>query len=318
MAESSDEGAGGAESGEGEADAARSGSEFVRPFSWVASVAVAALLGTTGVLWIAYSGGGDATETTADAGGEATADTATGDADASSALRVDSLQAVDLSGVWAEKTVQTSVTDVPVVGQVEARSITHRRVEIDQRGDTLDLRSTLCDTSVESNSSAVQTIIPDAYVDSAPPQERQGTLELGEQGRARLSIPRRCGVRGADVDDPASEELPKTPDDGRVVDADGDGYPGVTIRIEGTISGRMGMVQRGCDTYQGTLQSEDRIRGTVEWSTEQNVLKANSMFLRGRTAPKPHSNPERSWFEMTRVEESTGCETILENSDELF
>jgi hypothetical protein len=165
MAESIEDGAGGTKNRDPEPAGASSESEYVRPFPWVASVALAALFGTTAVLWVADPGSGGTTGGSEDAGASARNDAGGDtDTDGSSPLRLGSIQAVDLSGIWAEKTVQTSVTDVPVVGQVEGRTITHRRLEVDQRGDTVDLRSTLCGTSVESNSNAVQTVIPDAYI----------------------------------------------------------------------------------------------------------------------------------------------------------
>lgn len=283
---------------------------------WLAGAAVVAVLGGI-AFWLAPRPEED------DAGGatdrpETSAPAEPASPEDAGSFVAESLDAVDLSGTWAEKSVQTSVTDIPIVGEVEARTITHRRIQIEEGGETVELRSELCGTKIESNSDAVRTVIPDAYIESAPTQERTGRLRLEEDGRMTYRIPRNCGVRGANLADPAEGELPTEPGDDRVVDGDDDGHPGVTVRVEGTISGRMSLVQRGCDAYRGLVRGSDRIRGTVEWSTEQEVLEANSMFLRRKTAPKPHPNPERSWFEMARVSESTDCAEILERSDELF
>lgn len=283
----------------------------------IALVLGGAILLATFALWVlpgSESGDADRTAERADTGPATDVQEPT-DTDI---FAVDAVESVELSGTWAAKSVQTSVTDIPVVGEVEAETITHRRITLEQRGATVELRSELCKSAIQSNSSSVRTVIPDAYIDSAEVQERDAALQLGDRGRLRMRVPRTCGVRGAELSDPAEDELPTEPDDSRVVDGDGDGRPGVTIRVEGTISGRMSLVQRGCDAYEGIVRSRDRIRGTVEWSTEQEVLAANSMLLRGKTAAKPHPNPERSWFVMTRVTESATCEEIVERSAELF
>jgi len=283
-------------------------------------VALAALAVAAAVVWSIWApwrgDGGSAPRE--DAGSASSAQPGPDTARTPDVFTVDSAGEFDVAGTWADKSLQTSVTDLPVVGRIEARTVTHRRVEIDQNGASLEIRSELCGTTIESATDAVETIVPEAFVETATPQRRDGRLVRSDRGALRLRIPRNCGVRGAELSDPHDGELPTSPDDRRVVDGDRDGHPGVSFRVEGAISGRLSVVQRGCDAYDGRVRSPDRIRGTVEWSTDQHVLEATSIWLRRKTSPQPHPDPDRSWFEMRRIPADTSCEEILERSDEIF
>lgn len=224
---------------------------------------------------------------------------------------------IDLSGTWAHKSVQTSLSDVPMGGEVEAKTITHRVTEIEQDGRTIDVRADVCNSKIESSFEKIQTKIPAAFVDAIPIDERSGRLEpAGEQ--EKLVVERSCGVRGAEVDDPATSALPTSPDDESVRDEDGDGHPGVTVEVEGMVSGEVYIVQRGCDSYRGRVLSRDHIRGTVDWSTDQEMLDSTSMFLRGKPPSRQHPDDEKSWFEMVRIDEGTSCAELMRDPSKYF
>jgi hypothetical protein len=227
------------------------------------------------------------------------------------------LEELDLTGRWAHRTVQTSLTKLPVGGQVESRTVTHRITDIEHAGDSATLEVDVCHSRIDSNTDRIQTRLPDAFIDSIPNSERRATLTTRD-GLPHLEASRTCSVRGADLEAPSSGSLPTSSDAPTVVDGDGDGHPGVTVSVEGMIEGDLYLVQRGCDSFRGRIISPDRIRGTVDWTTEQKVLESTSMFLGDKPPSRPHPDDQKSFFEMVRVDQKTTCEDLVESPDTYF
>ena len=102
-------------------------------------------------------------------------------------------------------------------------------------------------------------------------------------------------------------------------DEDGDGHPGVTIRMIGLIDGEMRVVQRTVNELEGVMTADaETIIGRVTWSSEQHVLDATSAFLRASPSSRPHPDPARSHFVMRRVPASLGCDDLLSDHARLF
>jgi hypothetical protein len=133
-----------------------------------------------------------------------------------------------------------------------------------------------------------------------------------------IEVDKSLSVLGASLRAPATETLPTNPDDPRITDPDDDGHPGVTIRIEGIVSGEMYIVQRAHDAYRGEIVDNSRIRGRVAWKTKQVVLDSNSMFLGNQPDNRPHPNAAKSHFTMVWASEQTDCKEIVSRQDKLF
>ena len=222
-----------------------------------------------------------------------------------------------LEGRWAKKVVMTSVSDPPIVGEVTARTITYLKVDLRQEGRTLRLANQTCDIDIDSDSRAIRTVIPTAFVEAMPDGRRRGVVVASEEG-PQMHINRQRSVLGARLRQPVFERLPTSSDDPRLVDTDGDGHPGVTVRIEGLVDGELYLVQRAWDAYTGQLQSPTSITGTVSWETEQSVVGSTSMFLRSQPPTRPHADDRRNRFEMVRIPERASCRWILDNRRQLF
>jgi hypothetical protein len=227
------------------------------------------------------------------------------------------LDELDLTGRWAHRTVQTSLTELPVGGEVESRTITHRITDIRHSGESATLEVDVCTSKIDSNTDRIRTRLPEAFIESIPTSERRATLTTRD-GLPRLEAARTCSVRGADLDAPSSGELPASSDAPTVVDEDGDGHPGVTVSVEGMIDGDLYLVQRGCDSFRGRIISPNRIRGTVDWTTKQMILESTSMFLGDKPPSRPHPDDQKSFFEMVRVDRETTCADLLQSPDTYF
>jgi hypothetical protein len=223
----------------------------------------------------------------------------------------------DPAGVWAQKLIQTSLSNVAIVGEVETVTTTYLRTTIERNGDSLSMSMDACESTADSDTSLIQTEFPKAFLETLGVASRPVELVESEEGW-RLIVPRHCDVRGAELRSPAYETLPTSSDDPRVTDADDDGKPGVTIEVEGIVDGKMYIVHRACDRFRGRFVSSDRIEGRVEWEADQEVLGSTSLFLRKRPETRAHSDASKNRFTMVRVPDGAGCETILSERETLF
>ncbi len=223
----------------------------------------------------------------------------------------------DISGRWAQKVVLTSVVDLPLIGQITSTTTSYLTVDTDQDDRRVTWAPTTCDITLDSNSSAVDTVLPDRFVEAVPTPERTGRIEEADD-ESRLTIQEAVTLMGAELEDPADDPLPTSPDAPEVTDDDGDGRPGVSVKLEGLLGGWLYVVRRSRDSYSGTITPGGSIRGLVDWKTEQNVLESTNPLLSDGPTPEPYPDPEYSWFVMQRVSESVDCEDVLSRKDELF
>ena len=193
----------------------------------------------------------------------------------------------DLSGTWVEVHVLSEILSFPIVGRVESTNEGVLRTEIMQTGSALSLSGRYCAIEVAIESPLAWTGIPDSFLASFGQQMRPATIEASSE-RTRFVLDWYAEVNGARLSDPHTEPLPRSCDDPRVVDADGDGHPGVTLlaRVLGVIE------------------------GLIEWTGEHVVLGASSPLLAVDTPSAPHDDPERSRFILVRVRPETTCEEI--------
>jgi hypothetical protein len=133
--------------------------------------------------------------------------------------------------------------------------------------------------SYHLNQSGVETYFDPAAVEAIEPrlQEVELTLEDGLWRMYRPESPVLLGITG-DPDQPLSTD----PDDPAIIDADGDGKPGVTvnIKIAGIINGEIYITRREIYRNHLTLEPDGVISGWVEDLSEQFVIDATMRILR--------------------------------------
>lgn len=224
----------------------------------------------------------------------------------------------DLSGHWGQKMVQTAVTQLPLVGETVSRTQSWMLVDVEQEGRQMTWSTEVCQVQIDGEVDAVETILPEGFVDAVPTPERTGELTRTDEGDWRLDIDEQTTIMGARLRNPESENLPTSPDAPTVVDADDDGHPGVTIRMEGMLGGRLSIVQRARDSYFGTEVTDQHVRGTVDWMTERQILESSNPLLSTDLATTPHPEDARSYFEMRRIDADASCRDLMEQRSELF
>jgi hypothetical protein len=226
---------------------------------------------------------------------------------------------LDFSGAWAEIQVMSEFARLPLVGEAARTSTVVLRVTIEQTGSSLILRETFCATEIDNGSAIAATSIPRAFLSSLGELVVEASIDASTSP-ARFVQPWTTEVRGARLEDPERDPLPTQADDPRVVDQDGDGKPGLTVRVSalGIFRGDVYVVQRVRTRLAGAVVSPDRIEGLIEWTTEQVTLGATNALFLGNLPSRPDPFPEHSFFILQRVDATWACEDILAHRDAVF
>lgn len=218
----------------------------------------------------------------------------------------------DLSGPWALFQVISEYWEAPLLGERARRIYQIAKIQIDQTGADLVLRSeAICLMTFDMGTSIVQISVTPAFLAAVQIGPVSGRLVCEEDG-IFLEIPEFIVVNGARLADPTSEPLPTSPEDPRVVDPDGDGKPGFTVRILGLIPGETYVVQRLRQGYKGALEGGELVRGTIAWEDEQVTLGASASFFLIAGKGRPDPDPNRSFFVMRRIRGGETCAELVE------
>ena len=243
---------------------------------------------------------------------DAPADAATTSSDAgTSALPAG---AEDLAGRWAHFDVVAYEDDT-----MKTLIISTGFADLEVRDGELVNQMVFChaDTAndlgseVTFSDAATQAILP-----VATPVEVSG--EPGSFHVVRPATPTPIGIELAD---PANEALPTDPDDPRIVDADGDGKPGVTakVKVSEDLQGEIYLARREIFAYDVTQVAEDRFEGTITDDSEQLVIDASDpVFLGAGGNWEQLDDPERNPVIWVRVDDDWDCDRLAEERDALF
>lgn len=207
----------------------------------------------------------------------------------------------EYSGTYVFLQQTVTVAEMPVLADVVAttRAVSIQRLV--QEGERLRGSGALCSLDLESTSSLVKMELPAAFRRSLPPVRIDAALTPKNGGWIFRQAPQTLVV-GARL--AAGESLPTKPEDPRVVDQDGDGKPGVTVRVSGLVSGEIYLVQRSTSRLTGALRGA-AFTGRIDFTNEQRVLDASLGVLKDGPEAKP--DPGRSYFRLEKVADGTDC-----------
>jgi hypothetical protein len=245
---------------------------------------------------------------------------AAGDGDTDQAVDLSELDPadVDLHGVWAQLHVSSSVSPRSLDGQTTSRTVTTWRLVYEQNADRLIMHARVCSVDIQSASTVVTTIVPDAFVASLEKSDIPAQLFKDDNG-VLFYQPPFTEVRGAKMDDDPQGVLPADASDNRVYDQDGDSHPGVTVRIVGLITGELYIIQRRTNELIGRVTGTDTIDGQLIWNNEQVTLGSDNPTLeKNQPDYVPDLRPNKSFFRSTRIDSSVTCEEIVSQAIDLF
>ena len=208
--------------------------------------------------------------------------------------------------VLSQRTVV--VSDIPILPDISTETWSVSLLDLAVTSERLYGAGSLCHIEMQTSSSLVRTELPAAFRRLLSDVRLDAQLTR-DAGGFRLEETPRVRVLGAALEDPAREPLPLDAGDRRVIDEDGDGRPGVTVRIRGIVSGDVYVVQRGSSGLRGTSDPAG-FHGSVRFRSEDVVLGASKPMLTRRTQARP--DPSRSTFVLRRVGPEVGCAAALQ------
>lgn len=212
------------------------------------------------------------------------------------------------AGRWAMRQITTTVAEVPVIGKVFATTTSVSLHKLKHKGERLRGRGRICRVALDSGSALVKTVMPRALLEVLPAPRIDAKLR-DEGGHWSFSQARQTIVLGAKLDNPLTDPLPRLPGDAHVFDQDGDGYPAVTIRVSGIVSGDIRVVQRSWTELVGERVTHDRIDGSIRFGNEQVILDATSSMLKSPPPAVPELS--RSRFTLVRLPDGATCGDAL-------
>lgn len=175
-----------------------------------------------------------------------------------------------------------------------------------------------CHAEQELNQKNVTVRFSDEATRAIAPRVQEVDLRF-ENGRwvvFRPASPTLLGIAG----DP-SLPLSRDPRDPALVDADGDGKPGVTVRLRmfNLLDGEIYLIRREIYSDTLTLHSDGNLYGSVKDESEQFVIGASRRILSQQSNPIQHPDPGLNPVVLARVNgELATCEQLMEQRDRLF
>jgi hypothetical protein len=259
--------------------------------------------------------GGSPPGQTIDSGTTPPADAAPIDTD--SGTSVSDALAARVIGHYAIKSVIASIQDAPVIGKTPSVATAIGLGEIKRAGNGLTITEQGCRVEL-SESSVAKPSVPDAVPRSVPPVTYP--LRLWQDGPTvkfvRDAVATAIGVKLAN---PESDPLPTSANDARVWDQDGDGNPGVTVKMSGTIvNGDIFVVQRQKSIYSGELGAGDKLSGLVRDMSQQSTIGATNELLKQAVPTTPDPDPSKSTVRFAKLSSAYDCARLVSEASTLF
>lgn len=220
-------------------------------------------------------------------------------------------------GLYASRQVMTSRTRPgPRSRPIPVRTIALAIHDVRREGSEVTAGTRFCAVR-QDQIGRVRTVLDSAFVSALPVW--RSPVSIDGNGPWFVRLPEYAAVVGADLEDPAADPLPGDADDSRITDPDGDGNPGITVHVEGLVSGEVYVVQRMVRGLEGELRQDGRMAGTVLGTNEQQTLGASNLVLRAFTPTfVADPAPDRNTFDWAPIASGRGCDDIVMTEDELF
>lgn len=175
-----------------------------------------------------------------------------------------------------------------------------------------------CHAQQKINQESVEVVFSDEATRAIKPRVQEVDLSF-EGGQWRIYRPASPTLLGIDGD--PSLPLSTDPDDPNLTDPDGDGNPGVTVKLRmgRLLDGEIYITRREIYSTELTLNSDGNLYGSVLDVSEQFVIGASHRILRQQSNPVQVSDPGLNPIVLIRVDEELDtCEELMARKDELF
>ena len=219
-----------------------------------------------------------------------------------------------LVGTYAVHDRVASVSTLPGLGEYEMLGHYYGISVIEAAGESLQIRQTYCFGNVDWDG-PVEIIMSPEAIASTPPFEAELAID-DSADRATVSRPLlEVGVgfnRSAD-----NGALPTDLDDERRVDSDNDGNPGVTVQMEGPVSGDIYVVRIERNQWQAKVEADGALSGLIQDTSEQLILDASDPVLMLEIEDVPDPDPTKSTVRLVQVDPAFTCEDLADTYQDL-
>lgn len=218
-----------------------------------------------------------------------------GDASATDSLGGDAIAAGSATGTWA---MATDWSTCVYIGEVrfELRTYKLLRVEVEQVGTVWREKRSVCsviNTPLLGQTTVFSQAIINSYATQQLLSSATGTA-TGSTYYGALDLQ----LFGAKLSQPVTEAMPTSTADPRVVDSDGDGHPGGTLKV-GAIC-ELYAANRAISQVSGQFVSPTRIEGGALHDTTQVAFASSSGFCAQSFVTVP--NQPHNAFVLARVD----------------
>jgi hypothetical protein len=202
-----------------------------------------------------------------------------------------------------------SVARLPVIGESASTYRSISLVELTRDGDRLVQAHRVCAAETEDAVPFFGLDMPPRFLAALGWHRYPITLSADANGWHYAAD---LGPEYVGYDPERSARLPENADDPAVVDWDGDGKPGGTIRLRIPIApdGELYVVQRGHALLDGHVVAGDRVEGTIAIPLfEQHVIGAQPSFL--HRTPEIRTDTTQSRFLLAPMPDGSDCAAVV-------
>ncbi|HSW61650.1 MAG TPA: hypothetical protein VLJ60_12685 [bacterium] len=231
-----------------------------------------------------------------------------------------------VAGRYAHYDIVAYYSDMGLMGVFKNLIISYGFTTFEQEDGKLKITDRFCHSEQISNQDFTTTV-PDALTQAIIPDSTFMEIKQDNEGNFYLYRPQTPTLLGIEYEDPYNTPLPESikPDDPRLVDADDDGKPGVTVFIDMfNKTEQLYIARREIFAFEAYLKETGRIEGVVHDNSEQLIIDATSFLLKNQTGEWLQFRGENgddyslSPILLVPVDESYDCEKLMQERDTFF
>lgn len=232
----------------------------------------------------------------------------------------------EVTGRYAHYDIVAYYSDMGMTGTFKNLIISYGFTEFEEDDGELMITDRFCHSEQITNQNFTATV-PDEMTQAIVPDSTYMDIERDGNGKFYLWRPQTPTLLGIEYEDPYNTPLPESieTDDPRLVDADFDGKPGVTVFID--MFGKteeIYIARREIFAFEAYLMENGNIEGVVHDDSEQLTIDATSFLLRQQSGEWLQYRGETgddyslSPIILVPIDESYDCEKLMDERDELF
>lgn len=183
--------------------------------------------------------------------------------------------APDLKGTWDVQYRSTTEWTLPVIGKTRQQIRVSSHWSIKQEGLGFTVNESICSLEFHHSSPLLKFSFNEKLAQHLSGQQYTGRLRRGDAGWfiQTDSKTRHSGYVAGKTLERELETIPETD----WVDADGDGFPGLTIRLQGVVQGDLTALQRDTIRFEGKWNpSPPSVEGVVDWRWTRRLLASST------------------------------------------